>query len=149
MTTSDSYLESKFPYLKQTGYKLTSPASIDYNCFAWAAGDNKRCWDPFSYYWPGGLPREHSLATFIKLYESLGYEVCSNHQLETGYEKIALYVDDQGLPSHAAKQLRSGLWSSKLGQNKDIQHKLDGLMGTVYGKVAKILKKALKKSIQK
>lgn len=145
MAPPDPYLEAHFPRLKQTGYRLTSPESPDYNCFAWAAGDDQRCWDPFSYYWPDGISREHSLATFIKVYESLGYQICDNDKLEVGYEKVAIFVDDKGLPTHACKQLDSSLWTSKLGKHKDIEHKLSGLVGIEYGKVAKILKRSIKK----
>ena len=39
-------LESSFPNLKADGYQVTSPQSLEYNCIAWAAGDNTQWWWP-------------------------------------------------------------------------------------------------------
>ena len=42
---------------------------------------------------------------------------------------------DEGLPTHAARQLGSGMWTSKISALEDIQPKLQGLTGERYGKV--------------
>lgn len=65
--------------------------------------------------------------------------------MEQGYEKVALYVDHDGKPTHAARQLPTGRWTSKLGKIEDIEHELEGIAGSVYGSVAKILKRPMKK----
>ena len=65
----------------------------------------------------------------------MGYKICEDEALEIGYAKIALYISDEGLPTHAVRQLRSGMWTSKIGALADIQHKLQGLTGERYGKV--------------
>lgn len=105
----------------------TSPETTAYNCIAWAAGDIRRWWWPdpfFLYYWPPGIPRQETTDAFIALYESLGYEVCQNSDYEDGYEKIALYVSGLGKPTHAARQLPNGSWTSKLGRSFDVEHDL-------------------------
>jgi len=57
-----------------------------------------------------------------------------NPELESGLEKIALY-SMSSIPTHAARQLRDGWWTSKLGPNFDIEHSdlaavADGAYGT-------------------
>lgn len=41
--------------------------------------------------------------------------------IEEGYRKIALYTGTTEC-THTARQLSTGLWTSKLGQEYDIQH---------------------------
>ena len=53
-------------------------------------------------------------------------------RLEDGFEKVYLYMK-LGKPTHAARQLCDGSWTSKLGKNVDISHELDGLKGNKYG----------------
>jgi hypothetical protein len=57
-----------------------------------------------------------------------------------------LFADADGTPSHAARQLRDGTWTSKLGMSEDIQHALEDLTGEVYGSVVHILKRVLPSS---
>jgi regulator of protease activity HflC (stomatin/prohibitin superfamily) len=49
---------------------------------------------------------------------------------------------DEGIPVHAARQLPSGMWTSKLGALEDIEHQLEGLAGDRYGKIGQILKRS-------
>lgn len=107
------------------GVRVTSPPSKEYNCIAWAAGDEKRFWWPLGGYWPPAAPKETSLEAFVKVFDNLGYEKCDNADLERGYRKIAIYVKD-GIPAHAARQLDNGRWTSKLGKREDVEH--DSLM---------------------
>ena len=44
---------------------------------------------------------------------------------------------DEGLPNHAARQLGSGMWTSKIGTLEDIQYKSRGLTGERYDKFGK------------
>ena len=78
---------------------------------------------------------------FIECFKFFGYEVCDNCELESSYKKVALYADVHGIPTHAARQLPNGKWTSKLGQSHDIEHTLDGLFSDSYGCVAKLFKK--------
>ena len=142
-TRAEQEIERGFPKLSSVDYDITSPRDVSYNCIAWAAGDDTRFWWPHvmgSGYWPSGVPRETTLEAFTAAFESLGYEVCRTAQLEGGYEKVAIFADG-GTPTHAARQLASGLWTSKLGNDVDIQHVLDGVEGAWYGKVVRFMKR--------
>jgi hypothetical protein len=74
----------------------------------------------------------------------LGFSPCEDAGLEVGFEKIALYATSDGEPTHAARQLRNGKWTSKLGRWQDIEHELEGLVGEMYGTVKQILKREIK-----
>ncbi len=74
------------------------------------------------YYWVEGVTDELTMSAFIEAYQTLGYELCDNYQLESGFEKIAIYAIDDGEPIHAARQLPTGKWTSKLGRWEDIRH---------------------------
>lgn len=139
-------LESVFPNLTRSAYAITSPSTPEYNCIAWAAGDSERWWWPVAgsfAYWPPNIPLQESLDAFIKAFGSIGFAPCGNANIEQGYEKIALYVDSNGKPTHAARQLPNGRWTSKLGKSQDIEHELESLSGAVYGVVAQILKRPI------
>ncbi len=136
------HLESLFPGLGGSGYVVTSPEDIHYNCVAWAAADINRWWWPDEdSYWPEGVAREETVAAFVAAYGESGFEACEGPLFEEGYEKIAIYAAPDGIPTHLAKQLPSGLWSSKLGQLQDIQHRLEDLVGSVYGYCACFLRR--------
>ena len=134
-------IERVFPNLKDTYYRITSPQTEKYNCIAWAANDQKNWWWPiYSGHWPQEAPRENTVRAFIIAYGLIGYSVCDNGDLELGFEKIALYTLN-GEPSHAARQLNNGNWTSKLGIWEDIEHTLEGLTGNFYGVVAQFFKR--------
>ena len=138
-----SQIEYLFPKLQNSEFRITSPEDESYNCIAWATHITHIKWWPCTwagYYWPSDIPIEDSVETFIVTYESLGFKVCDNHEFEDGFEKIAIF--EQGSRTkHAARQLESGLWTSKLGDSFDIEHKLFDLTGKQYGKIAAILKR--------
>ena len=129
-------LISAFPGLLRDGFSITSQATPQYNCIAWAAGDDHKWWWPDKLgqtYWPPGADRELSVSGFVAAYATLGFSPCENGEHEVGWEKIAIYsVDDT--PTHAARQLEGGKWTSKLGQGEDITHALEGLEGSLYGR---------------
>lgn len=127
---------------------MTSPSTAEYNCIAGAAGDTERWWWPISgsfAYWPLNIPLQETLEAFIEAFAVLGYSPCEDTEFEEGHEKIALYVDNSGKPTHAARQLSNGRWTSKLGKGQDIEHELDGLNGSGYGTVAQVLKRPISK----
>ena len=67
-------LESLFPGLHGSGYLVTSPADIRYNCVAWAAEDEEHWWWPDEdSYWPEGVAREETIAAFVAAFEKLGF----------------------------------------------------------------------------
>jgi hypothetical protein len=140
------HLELVFPALRGTAYQVTSPPTRKYNCIAWAAGDTAQWWWPTEapsdrkFHWPPGVPREVTLEAFRAAFATLGYVVCDDDRLEAGYEKIALFVL-LGVLKHAARQLASGRWTSKLGESEDIEHALHDLTGMVYGSVVSVMKR--------
>jgi hypothetical protein len=72
----------------------------------------------------------------VSVFECLGYEICAGEHVEDGYDKVALYVDQQGFWTHAAKQESDGIWSSKLGEYEDIRHSTPhAVSGPAYGQV--------------
>ena len=138
-------IEKSFPKLQDGGYRITSPDTVDYNCIAWAAGDTEAWWWPDHLdigYWPAGVPRAETLEAFIEAFAALGFTTCDTAEYEKGFEKVAIYVDTSGKPTHAARQLSPGLWTSKLGTLQDIEHEIDGVSGDLYGSVAVIMKRS-------
>jgi len=72
----------------------------------------------------------------------MSYNPCESRELESGYRKIALYADTAGKPTHVARQLANGEWTSKIGKNEDIVHAtLDQLEGDQYGHIVRIFRK--------
>jgi len=114
------FITLAFPSLAADGYTLASPKTQAHNCVAWAAGDASRWWEP-GIFWPG--PTGDDLAALTGLFAARGYVPCAGDELEAGYEKAALYADDQGNWTHAALQLPDGWWTSKLGPDEDILHR--------------------------
>ena len=129
-------IEINCPRLINVGYLITSPPTKTYNCFAWAAGRTDRWWEPDlqnQYYWPPEAPRELTKDALSKAFESLGYFPCENENYEEEFEKIAIFFKEEE-PTHAARQLDSGKWTSKLGEFEDIEHPtLEALSGYYYG----------------
>jgi|SRR6516164_3394253 hypothetical protein len=85
-----AHLESLFPGLRGSVYQVTSPPDPLYNCIAWAANDPARWWWPDLHkkrYWPGGVPRDETLAAFQQAFASMGYAVCEGEELEAGFER--------------------------------------------------------------
>src|SRR5947209_1509040 len=92
-------IEADFPKLRETGYRITSEATTDYNCFAWAANETSAWWSPLQisgYHWPDQFPRNTEMATFVALYAEAGFLACNHGEPEPGMEKIALYADSNG-----------------------------------------------------
>lgn len=145
MSLFDHFSLEEFPNSAQEHLIETSEDTPIYNCIAWAYGvDNKWFWPdnhPYSY-WPPSIPRQENLETFIQLFEEIGYQECGSHEFEVGYEKIAIYCDNiTGQPTHAARQLETGKWTSKLGDGIDIEHSIFSLNGGFYGNATRFLKR--------
>ena len=137
--SAEQSLEQCFPGLRRSPFTITSPRDKGYNCVAWAADCRGRWWWPSSQaYWPEGIPCEVALAAFLDLFESRGYEECSDGEHEPGVGKVGIFAKE-GVPTHAARQLPSGRWSSKCGELEDVEHELRSLEGTAYGTVVAFL----------
>ncbi|HME00025.1 MAG TPA: RHS repeat-associated core domain-containing protein [Terriglobia bacterium] len=157
----DSVVPALFPNLKAGEWSITGPAIPEYNCIAWSVGVTNQ------WVWPGNTE-----AVFDKLYkEGLtvtprnragqpigrpvqiggGYKDSDNCDPECHKRKVALFVDEAGVPTHAAREVEDGgVWESKLGSLCRIKHKLTQLEGatqkgrppgTAYGKVKKCYEK--------
>ena len=135
---------SGFPLLTPENHRKTSEDDPGYNCLAFAAGYNDRLWWPS----PDGMwPicwRVETIECFICAYEFIGYEKCNTPDLEPGYLKIAIYATPDKSPQHAALQLPSGKWTSKMGvDGEDIEHDWGVLDGPAYGSVAQIMRRTI------
>jgi hypothetical protein len=130
-----------FPRLTAENHRVTSPETTDYNCVTWSAGDPGRWWEP-GVYWP--VPAEsYGPEALEQAFRSLGYEPCSDGSTEGGFEKVALYSAGQ-FYTHAARQLPTGKWTSKLGRLEDIEHDTpEDVAGGVYGEVFRFMKRPL------
>ena len=85
---------------------------------------------------------ESSLAAFVAAFSTLGYEPCADGALEDVFEKVAIYQSPGGV-QHAARQLSTGRWTSKIGTLEDIKHSSPAeLEGTEYGDVVQYMRKA-------
>jgi hypothetical protein len=137
---------AEFPNLAAEGFVPRSPKTPRYNCLAWAAGETHRWWwYAYGYYWPPGAPRANTVEAFVQAFGTLGFAECEDRErlnppFEGDVERVALYAL-VGAPKHAAKQIDARTWSSKLGNNIDIEHTLRGLEGPTYGNVVKILRR--------
>jgi hypothetical protein len=135
-------IERHFPRLVDEEWRITSESDPGYNCIAFAAFDTHQFWDPGmvglpGYYWPPQAPREHSLKAWVKAFETHDFQISESGDLEPETEKIAIYVDQNGNPTHVARQLPDGKWTSKLGKAEDIEHNsAQGLDSDLYGKAA-------------
>jgi hypothetical protein len=144
-------LYKDFPNLTYLNSKQTSEPNDDYNCIAWACEMNDIWLWPgennSSSEWPNNIPRILNKTAFIKLFELFGYKILTdkNSSLEFKTQKIAIYIDELNKPTHAARQLQNGKWTSKIGRNLDIEHdNLSCLEGPAYGKVDIIMARRLR-----
>jgi hypothetical protein len=89
------------------------------------------------YFWPEGATRAYTLQAFTEAFETIGYLVCATGAHEPGFEKVAIFVNNAGAPTHAVRELADGRWASKLGHEEDIEHDLaEDVSGSAYGQVA-------------
>lgn len=114
-----------FPNHKRSGMYVHSPPVITYNCIAFAAGEDFRLWWPNSApvaYWPIPDVPDEKVERLVEAFERLGYERCWTGIRRRGFEKVAIYQDENGNMTHAARQGPSGEWESKLGYDVGVCH---------------------------
>lgn len=64
--------------------------------------------------------------------------------LKLALKKVAIYADQRGIPTHMARQLENGMWTSKCGELEDIEHEtLEALQGFLYGSPIQFLSKPI------
>ena len=143
-------IEREFPHLSPSDYSKKSDEDDGYNCVAWAIEDGRtdNWWSPvklYGYYWPPNVPRGIAISIFRKLFEIVcGYQRCDNGDLEEGYQKIALYENDQNHFIHVARQKSDGVWTSKLGVLDDIEHPSPHVLESDYGSLAHFMRRPRK-----
>jgi hypothetical protein len=119
-------LEANFPNLSRTQWRIKSPWNNAYQCIAWAACDTTKKWWPVRHplaYWPLPIPPDETVDRFVEAFATLGYRICDKSGFEFGYQKVAVYADDDLTATHMARQHFFGRgWLSKIGDFEDIQH---------------------------
>jgi hypothetical protein len=141
---ADFQVKQSFPNLNPGNSSITSPFDVNYNCIAWAASDTTEWWDP-QRYWPPNVRRVQTLDAYIEAYGTLGFVICDTGEYEEDFEKVVIYTAIlTGQPTHAARQLSNGKWTSKLGKSHDISHDTpEVLSGPLYGTPTQFMKRAV------
>lgn len=134
-----TWIDDQFPNATDL-HDVTSDPTNDYNCIAWAAEDDTEWWSHLpGYKWP--FQRTPLVVSLVGVFRSLGYKICDSDELEDGYDKVALYAK-KDIWKHAARQLPSGRWASKLGPDEDIEHETPTcLCGEIYGNIHCIMRR--------
>ncbi len=134
---------SSLPNSKKQPLEITSPHDGFYNCIGWALGlSDKAFWPNLKkpYSWPADLPKTESIENFIDFFKKHKFEICENDKPERGFEKIAIFEKD-GFATHACRQLKKNLWTSKLGALEDVRHTIFQISGGMYGEVSVFMKR--------
>ncbi len=138
--------QDHFPDLNSENHLPTSPITSDYNCIAWAAEESDCWWWPLpagAGYWPPEVARAETVEAFVAAFATIGFSPCGTSTKESNVQKLAIYTVNN-VPTHMARQLPNGTWTSKLGQNIDINHfTLEALHGSTYGKATHFLSRHL------
>jgi hypothetical protein len=136
------YRQKDYPNLNAGNHHDTGPADPMYNCIAWAAGIDNDWWDAArGRTWPGNAPRDYKVTSLVIVYESVGFVLCADGSLEDGIEKIAIYADGPEY-THAARQLETGKWTSKMGPDERIEHDTpQDVVGPAFGQVTAFMKR--------
>ena len=143
-------LEWRHPRLRHEEYRITSDHSIRYNCVAWALGENHRWYqvgrEP-NWYWPPDVPADGTFESYVALFVRAGYSPCDAPDWEPGYEKVALYADEQGEFKHVAKMKDSDSWMSKVGSLDDIEHRTPDVFDSDrLGTVRRVLRRPVREA---
>jgi hypothetical protein len=123
-------IERHFPNLSLDNFKFTSLQTDEYNCVAWVIDKDD---DWIQFYYDNGN-NDVRVSRYIEYFNSLGFTISNNPNLQEGVIKIAVYSDDSNEFKHVARQLPNGKWTSKLGDWEDIEHETaEVLLGKSYG----------------
>jgi hypothetical protein len=138
---------SAFPNLTPFNHRIVGPTNAKFNCIAWACDDTQRWWQPGPfYYWPIPCePTEYwTVDNLLAALATAGFIKCEGGELEAGFEKLAIYAHSISEYTHAARQLPSGNWTSKLGKGELIEHDTpDAVAGGAYGSIVQFMKRPL------
>src|SRR5487761_1783665 len=70
-------IESLFPNLSNSDYLKYSPATTQYNCLAYAAGDVEHWWD-HNLFWPVAAARGEDVDDLVRAFRSQGFQSCAD-----------------------------------------------------------------------
>ena len=132
-----------FPNSQAEPFEITSRETGDYNCIGWAVGDSTKFYWPGPsefFFWPNEIPRNESLETFQLFFNSLVTKSVPTASWKRAFKK-SRFLKKNGLPTHAARQLADGFWTSKLDVLEDVKHSLGAISGGFYGEIALFLRK--------
>lgn len=94
-------------------------------------------------WWPEGVPYDENRESLVALFEYFGFESSDNNVLEDGYDKVALYADEEGW-THAARVISNNTLHSKIGTAWDIHHSDNDLFAeTEYGSIFTYMKRPI------
>jgi hypothetical protein len=94
------------------------------------------------------VPHDYEVTSLILVFASVGFRNALDGSLEHGIEKIAIYTDGPEY-THAARQVQSGKWTSKMEAGALIQHDTpQDLEGPAYGKATKYMQRPRKENVQ-
>jgi hypothetical protein len=144
ISQKEAYIRKWWPNLSPINFETRSVWDTDYNCIAFAGHDKDNRWWPTElagYYWPND-DRSEEIEVFARAFAArFGYEKCDDGNIEPDFEKVAIY-GSKDHATHMARQLKSGMWVSKLGELEDIIH-LDpqDVEGPLYGNAVFFMKR--------
>jgi len=108
-----------FPGLNVNSAVVTDNVTSVYNCISWTVGVTNR------WLWPGS-----SIGAFDTFYRGFGFARAGNGPIAAwGHSTSTMTHGSISGPSHGPR------WESKCGQDLRIQHGLNELVGSTYGRV--------------
>ena len=115
-----------FPNLNPDEVRILAERDATYNCFAWCDGNTQENIPP--------RPSAWTARDFEDYFGAKGYRRVpkSEGEIAMYYGKLSVPGYPSG-PTHAAKHLAGVWWTSKIGEEHLIVHKLDHLEGESYG----------------
>jgi len=116
-----------FPNLNVDSVVVSGEASLVYNCISWTVGLTDR------WLWPGG-----SLANFDTFYQGFGFIRAGDGTIAAwGHSTSSMTHGSVSGPGHGPR------WESKCGPDLRIQHGLNELVGSTYGRVVGFYRRSL------
>ena len=136
-------LTNAFPNLANEAFEIVDQPSEQYNCIAYAAGDTGQWWWPDGInYWPPWATPTTKTGSLQEVFAGQGYERCDDTNVEADYHKVALY-EAHGDMRHAAAQMPTGRWRSKMGKGPVIEHRSpESLSGGIYGEATVFMRRS-------
>lgn len=128
-----------FPKLgEDPNFIVNSPTTSIYNCIAFAMRLQDRWVAPSiscpGYWWPPIPECSMKKNSLVKAFEYVGFEVCDSCLMESGYDKVVLFCDDNDNWTHVARIVADGIEHSKFGKGWDAFHSGNNIfIGSSYG----------------